>query len=258
MNPADLPALAAYTAPATLLAEHVVAITGAGDGIGRAVALACGTVGATVILMGRTTRKLEATYDELLALDAPEPAIYPVELSGATATDYAELGETIESTFGRLDGLVHSAATLGAPSPIELYDPNQWQDVMQVNVNAAFLLTRALLPQLKAAPAGSIIFTTADLGRRPRAYWGAYAISKFALEGLTQLLADELDAVTTVRVNALNPGPVRTRLRANAYPGENPQSLPAPADVANAYLYLLGTDASGITGQSLDAQIMSC
>ena len=243
-----------YQPSPTLLAERVILITGAGDGIGRAVALACATHGATVVLLGRTVAKLESIYDEIVAAGAPRPAIYPLDLEGAVPDHYLELAERIEAELGRLDGLLHNAALLGSLTPIEHYDPVEWLRVMQVNLNAPFLLTRACLALLKRAEDASLLFTSSGVGRRGRAYWGAYSASKFGVEALMQILADELDENSHVRVNSINPGRVRTAMRASAYPGENPQTLPAPQDIVLPYLYLLGPDSRGVHGQALDAQ----
>ena len=243
-----------YQPSATLLAERVILITGAGDGIGRAVAFACATHGATVVLLGRTVAKLESIYDEIVAAGAPRPAIYPMDLEGAVPDHYLELADRLEAELGRLDGLLHNAALLGSLTPIEHYDPVEWLRVMQVNLNAPFLLTRACLALLKRAEDASLLFTSSGVGRRARAYWGAYSASKFAIEALMQILADELDENSHVRVNSINPGRVRTAMRASAYPGENPRTLPAPQDIVLPYLYLLGPDSRGVRGQALDAQ----
>ncbi|MDX1434134.1 MAG: YciK family oxidoreductase [Gammaproteobacteria bacterium] len=243
-----------YTAAPDLLAGRVVLVTGAGDGIGAAVAQSFAEHGATVVLLGRTVAKLEAVYDRIVAAGAPQPAIYPLDLEGAGPAHYDELAERIEAELGRLDGLLHNAARLGALSPLEHYDAEEWLRVVQVNLNAPFLLTRACLPLLARAANASIIFTSSGVGRRGRAYWGAYSASKFAVEGLMQVLADELGESTRVRVNSINPGRVRTAMRAAAYPAENPESLPAARDVAPAYLYLMGDDSLGINGEALDAQ----
>jgi len=243
----------AYQAPPELLASRVILVTGAGSGIGRAVSLAFARHGATVVLLGRTVRKLEAVYDEIVAEGGPEPAIYPMDLLGAAAAHHQELGFKLDAEFGRLDGLLHNAGLLGALSPIEHYEGETWANVVQVNLNAAFLLTRACLPLLRHAPDASLVFTSSSVGRRGRAYWGAYAASKFAVEGLMQVLADEL-ANTSVRANSLNPGRVRTAMRAAAYPGEDPSSVPAPEDIVSAYLFLMGPDSRGVTGRALDAQ----
>lgn len=244
-----------YQAPKELLTNKVILVTGAGDGIGKAIALSYAAHGATVLLLGRTTSKLEATYDEIIQHGYPEPAILPVNLEGANEEDYAQVSEVIDKEFGKLDGLVHNASLLGSITSVEQYEAEVWRKVMQVNVNAQFLLTRALLPLLSAADAPSIIFTSSSVGRKGRAFWGAYAVSKFATEGFAQVLADELDTEEDfVKVNVINPGATRTTMRASAYPAENPMSLKAPAEIMPLYLYLMGDDSKGLTGQSLDAQ----
>ena len=243
-----------YTPPAELLTDRVILITGAGDGIGRAVALACAAHGATVILLGRTIGKLEAVYDEIEAAGHPQPAIYPMNLEGSTPKDYDDLALTLEREFGRLDGLLHNAAILGGLAPLAHQDVELWFKVLQVNLNAPFLLTRACLALLMKSPDASVIFTSDRVGRTGRAYWGAYGVSKFGIEGMSQMLAQELEANTSVRVNSLDPGAVRTRLRTLAYPGENVLANPAPETIVEPYLYLLGPDSKGITGRQFAAQ----
>ncbi len=244
-----------YQAPADLLKDRIILVTGAGSGIGRAAAKTYAAHGATVILLGRTTSKLEEVYDEIEAAGHPQPAIVPLNLEGAAVKEYEEVAMTIEETFGRLDGVLHNAAILGARSPVELYDPETWNKVMQVNATAPFLLTRAVIPLLRKSDSASVIFTSSGVGRRAKAYWGAYAVSKFAIEGLSQLLSEELDDDRhNVRINSLNPGATRTNMRAHAYPAENPGQNPAPEDIMPIYLYLMGPDSDGVNGQQLDAQ----
>ncbi|OEY65024.1 YciK family oxidoreductase [Marinobacter sp. X15-166B] len=244
-----------YHAPSDLLADRIILVTGAGSGIGRVAAKTYAAHGATVILVGRTTSKLESVYDEIEAAGHPKPAIVPLNLEGAVVKDYDELAMVIEENFGRLDGLLHNAGILGSRTPLELYDPETWNQVMQVNVTAPFLLTRALIPLLRQSADASVIFTSSGVGRTAKAYWGAYAVSKFATEGLSQLLADELDDDRhNIRVNALNPGATRTNMRAHAYPAESPGNNPPPEDIMPIYLYLMGRDSQGINGQQLDAQ----
>lgn len=243
-----------YRAPADALADRIVLVTGAGRGIGRAAALAFAAHGATTILLGRTRTALERVYDEIETRGGPLPAILEFDLAQADPNAYDALAHTVAQEFGRLDGLLHNAAQLGALAPIEHYEPTTWSAVLQVNLTAAFLLTRACLPLLRRSSDASIVFTTADVGRRGRAYWGAYGAASFALEGLAQILADEVAANTHIRVNTLDPGPVRTDLRAQAYPGENPQSHPAPEEIMSTYLYLMGPDSRGVSGQSFTAE----
>jgi len=244
-----------YQAPADLLKDRIIMVTGAGSGIGRAAAKAYAAHGATVILVGRTVEKLEEIYDEIEAAGYPKPAIVPMNFEGAAVKEYEELAMTIEDNFGRLDGLLHNAGILGARSPVELYDPETWNRVMQVNSTAPFLLSRAMIPLLRKSEDASMILTSSGVGRQARAYWGAYAVSKFAVEGLAQLLADELDDErTNIRVNSLNPGATRTGMRMLAYPAEDPKKNPEPETLMPVYLYLMGKDSRGVNGQQIDAQ----
>jgi NAD(P)-dependent dehydrogenase (short-subunit alcohol dehydrogenase family) len=239
---------------ADALAGRVIAITGAGDGIGRALALAVAAHGAEVVLIGRTVSKLEDTHRRIAALGRAEATIAPLDLERAIARDYDALAEALQQRYGRLHGLVHNAGILGALAPIEQYDVPTWCRVLHVNLTAAFALTQVLLPTLRAAEDASILFTGSGVGRRPRAYWGAYAVAKSGIEALSRTLADELSNAGRVRVNVLNPGPVRTRMRAQAYPAEDPGALARPEDVLRPYLWLLSAASRGVTGESLDCQ----
>jgi NAD(P)-dependent dehydrogenase (short-subunit alcohol dehydrogenase family) len=238
-----------YRARPDLLTGRVILVTGATSGIGRAVATDLVRHGATVLLHGRNARRLQALYEELCKL-GPEPAVAQLDLERAQGPEYQALTDEIEKRYGRLDGLLHNAAILGDRSPIEHYDIGLWQRVLHVNVTAPFILTRCLLPLLRSSTDASLVFTSSGVGRRGRAYWGAYAVSKFGVEGLADVLADELEN-TPVRVNVINPGGTRTGMRARAYPGEDPNSLPTPESVTYAYLYLLGPDSRGVNGQRL-------
>ena len=243
-----------YQAPAGLLTGRVILVTGAGDGIGRAAAKSFAAHGATVVLLGRTIRKLEEVYDEIEKAGGPQPAIYPMNLEGANADDYLQLAATVEAQLGRLDGILHNAAFLGSLTPLELYDLELWSRVMQVNLHAAYLLTRACLPLLKQSPDASVVFTSSDVGRKGEAYWGAYAISNAAVENMMQIFADEMETNTRIRFNSIDPGAVRTTLRSRAYPGEDPNTLPWPEAIMASYLYLMGPDSRGVNGQALSAQ----
>ena len=241
-----------YTPSPTLLEQRTILVTGAGDGIGRAAAKSFAAHGATVILLGRTTQKLETIYDEIEQAGYPKAAIYPLDLEGASPDDYDILANTLEKEFGKLDGLLHNASVLGTLTPMEHYDHKLWYQVMQVNLNAHFLLTKSCLKLLKKAPDSSVIFTSSSVGRKGRAYWGAYAVSKFATEGMMQILADELE--NTIRINSINPGATRTAMRAMAYPAEDPMILPTPDAIMPLYLYLMGADSHAVHGQALNAQ----
>ncbi len=243
-----------YAPDNNLLKDRIIMVTGAGDGIGKAAALSFARHGASVILLGRTTAKLEKVYDTIEAEGGPTPAILSFNLLSPTPENYQAVYETIAQEFGRLDGLLHNAGDLGNLTPIEQYDAETWYRVMQINVNAAFMLTQCCLPLLKKSADASVVFTSSGVGRKGRAYWGAYAVSKFANEGMMQVLADELEGSTDIRVNSLNPGATHTNMRSKAYPGEDPDTLPEPEDLMPAYLYLLGPDSQGTTGQQLDAR----
>ena len=240
-----------YTAPTALLKDKIILVTGAGDGIGRVAALTYASYGATVVLLGRTTTKLESVYDEIIASGAPEPGIAPMDLATATPDEIQKLAEVMEEQYGRLDGLLHNAAILGERVPVEHYDINTWMKVMQVNLHAVFLLTRIFMPLLRQSSSASLLFSSSGVGTTPRAYWGAYSVSKYALEGLAKLLMEELENASHIRVNILNPGRTRTSMRATAYPNEDPATLKAPEDLMPLYLYLMGDDSEHIKGETL-------
>jgi len=236
------------------LAGRVIAVTGASSGLGRAVALACARHQATVVLIGRSAAKLADVHGEIAAAALPEASIGLLDLEHALAGDYEQLAAAVLERYGRLDGLLHNAGLLGRLTPIEHYDVPTWCRVLHVNVTAAFALTRVLLPALKSSADASVVFTASSVGRRARAYWGAYAVSKFAVEGLAQVLADELEGLTQVRVNTLNPGRARTAMRRQAYPAEDLATLPPPEALTAPYVALLGPASRGVTGRAFDAQ----
>ena len=243
-----------YAYPQDVLRDRIILITGASDGIGRALAVHAAELGAQVILHGRNVQKLEKVYDEIEAIEgALRPSIAVIDLATANSDAYQSLADSLEAEFGRLDGLVHNASILGDRFSIEQYDAAQWQKVMHVNVTAGFALTQVCLPMLLKSRDASIIFTSSGVGREGRAHWGAYAVSKFATEGLSQVLAAEHEH-NDLRVNCVNPGGTRTNMRLAAFPGEDRDKLKRPEDILPTYIYLLGPDSQGITGQSLDAQ----
>ncbi|MEL7187005.1 MAG: YciK family oxidoreductase [Pseudomonadota bacterium] len=237
-----------------ILQGRIILITGASDGIGRALALECARVGAQVILHGRSVPKLEKVYDEIEAINgAPRPSIAVLDLASANSESYTSLAQTMQDEFGRLDGLVHNASILGDRFSIEQYDAVTFQRVMHVNVTAAFALTQVFLPLLNQSDDASVIFTSSGVGRTGKAFWGAYAVSKFATEGMSQVLADE-HRHTQLRSNCINPGATRTGMRLAAYPAEDRDQLKAPGDILAPYIYLLGPDSRDVTGESIDAQ----
>jgi NAD(P)-dependent dehydrogenase (short-subunit alcohol dehydrogenase family) len=243
-----------YESRPDLLDDRVILITGASDGIGRALALECARLGARVVLHGRNTAKLERVYDDIEAIDgANRPSIAVMDLATADSAAYTSLADSLGEEFGRLDGLVHNASILGERYAIRQYDAVTWQRVMHVNVTAAFALTQVCLPLLDESDDASMIFTTSGVGNVGKAFWGAYSVSKFATEGMSQILADE-HRDTSLRVNCVNPGATRTNMRLEAYPAEDRDRLKTPEEILPTYLYLLGPDSQGVTGQRFDAQ----
>jgi NAD(P)-dependent dehydrogenase (short-subunit alcohol dehydrogenase family) len=243
-----------YEYPQDILRDRIILITGSSDGIGKALALHAASLGAQVILHGRSVPKLEKIYDEIEAIDgAPRPSIAVLDLESANAESYTTLAQSIESEFGRLDGLVLNASILGERYSIEQYDAVLWQKVMHVNVTSVFAMTQVFLPLLQQSVDPSVIFTSSGVGRTGKAFWGAYAASKFATEGLSQILADE-HRHGKLRSNCINPGATRTNMRLAAYPAEDRDALKRPEEILAPYVYLLGPDSKGVTGESFDAQ----
>ena len=243
-----------FTPSAGLLAGRVILITGAGGGLGRALAVEAARCGATMILSGRNMSKLERVYDEIQALGGPQPAIAALGLATATAVDFDNLAATIGGEFGRLDGVVHAAAQLGDRTPLEQYDVPTWLRVLHVNLTAPFILTQVLLPNLRKSADASVIFVSSGVVRNPRPFWGAYAVAKSGLEAVCSMWSQELEGEANIRFNSVNPGRIRTAMRAAAYPAEDPNSVPAPASVSGSFLYLLSAQSRGIDGQYFEAQ----
>ncbi len=245
---------AQFTPDADLLTGRVVLITGAGSGLGRALAIECARAGASVVLSGRNGARLERVYDEIEALGRPQPAIATLDLAAATAVDYDQLAKTIGSEFGKLDGVVHCAALLGDRMPLEQYDVPTWCRVLHVNLTAPFILTQVLLPNLRRSADASVIFVSSGVVNNQRPFWGAYAVAKSGLESVRSMWSQELEGEPNIRVNSVNPGRMRTAMRAAAYPAEDPNTVPAPASVSGVFLYLLSAKSRGIHGQYIEAQ----
>ena len=243
-----------WQASSSELAGKTVLVTGANRGIGEAVALSCAQHGAEVLLLGRDDAKLAQVYDQIVDLGCPKPGIIPLDLITRDPSLYTALADELSEANVVLDGLVHNASVLGERRALAQTSPASWNEVLQVNMTAVFLLTRALMPLLGAATAASIVLTSSGVGRKGKAYWGAYAVSKFATEGYMQVLADELGATSSVRVNSLNPGAVNTGMRRAAYPGEPPNTNPMPDALTDRWLYLLSDASRKLHGQALNAQ----
>lgn len=236
-----------------ILKQKIILITGASDGIGKQAALSFAQQGATPILLGKSVTKLEMVYDQIQAQSGIQPAIVPLDLQGATAKHYRDMATTIEQEFGQLDGLLHNASILGQLCPFSEIKEDEFDQVMQVNLKSQFLMTQALIPVLKLAPQASIVFTTSTVGSQGRAFWGTYSMSKFATEGMMQILAEEY-CNSSLRFNCINPGGTRTNMRAKAFPAENANKLKSPADIMQPYVYLMSDESVKEQGKTLIAQ----
>lgn len=242
-----------YQPQKNLLQNRIILVTGASDGIGREAALTYAEYGASVILTGRNEEKLRGVAQEIESAGGIAPSWYTLDLLTCTPARCQELAQRISTHYPRLDGVLHNAGLLGEVRPMDEQDPEIWQQVMQVNINGTFFLTQALLPLLLNSESGSLVFTSSSVGREGRANWGAYAVSKFATEGMMQVLAEEYQN-RHLRVNCINPGGTRTKMRASAFPTEDPQKLKTPADIMPLYLWLMGDDSRRKTGMTFDAQ----
>ena len=242
-----------YQPQLDLLQNRIILVTGASDGIGREAALTYSRHGASVILLGRNDDKLRAVAQEIDHAGGIPARWYTLDLLTCTPQSCQQIAQQIRLHYPRLDGVLHNAGLLGDVVPMMEQDPEIWQQVMQVNVNGTFMLTQALLPLLLQSESASLIFTSSSVGREGRANWGAYAVSKFATEGMMQVLAEEYKN-RHLRVNCINPGGTRTKMRASAFPTEDALKLKTPADIMPLYLWLMGDDSRRKTGMTFDAQ----
>lgn len=241
-----------YQPAQNLLQDRVILVTGAGQSIGRTAALAFASHGATVILHGRKVEKLEAIYDEIEAAGLPQAAIFPLDLFTAGDKEFEALATGIRRQFGRLDGILHNASHLESLRSLEEHTLEQWQVSLRVNLMAPFALTRACLPLLKESPDASVIMTSETHGHVPAAYWGSFAVSKAAGEVLVKMWAQELELHPNLRINGIVPGPVQSTQRVRTHPGEVLESLPAAESLMPHYLYLMGSDSRGVSGQIVE------
>jgi NAD(P)-dependent dehydrogenase (short-subunit alcohol dehydrogenase family) len=237
------------------LSGQTILISGAAGGLGGVAAVALAQRGATIVLLDKNIPGMESVYDRIAAAGGPQPAMYPFDLAGASESQYLEMAGAIEKKYGSLQGLLHSAAVLGVLGPIATLDTASWGHTLNVNLNAAFLLTRVLLPLLQKSAQASIVFTSDSALQAGKAYTGAYGVSKLALQGLAKTLAEELQSAGRVRVNTLVPGPVNSPLRNRAYPAEDKTRLAEPASLAECYVYLFGPQSAGVTGRVITAPL---
>tara|TARA_B000000475_G_scaffold195743_1_gene158604 strand:+ start:2114 stop:2860 length:747 start_codon:yes stop_codon:yes gene_type:complete len=232
------------------LNSKVILVTGANKGFGLAISMDLAKAGATVIMLGRDLSSLEYAYDAVVDAGYKEPILYPLDLEGASPENYQELQDNIIEKFNRLDGLIHNAAILGTQMPIDQYDIKLWYSTLQINLSAPFMLTQFLIPALKKSDDARILFLSSSVGRKARAYWGAYSVSKFGLEGLAMTLSEELEK-TKIKVNTINPGKMRTEMRRAAYPAEDASTVPKPGEKSSVIVYLLSKEAEKINGEQL-------
>ena len=237
-----------------MLEEKIILVTGAGDGIGKSAAISYASRGATVILLGKTKAKLEKVYDEIEESNYPTPLISLMDFSKADGNDYQELVDNLIKDNKQLDGLLLNAAILGDRSPIEQYDVAKWVETIHINLTSQFILIKTLLPALRNSNNASVLFTSSGVGRVGKAFWGAYAVSKFGVEGLCQVLSDEHSNDKSIRFNCINPGAVQTNMRKEAYPLENPNDLLHPDEIMDKYVWLMSDESKDINGQSINCQ----
>ena len=238
----------------TQLKNKIILVTGANQGIGKSASIKYASLGAKVILLGRDLKSLEQVYDEIINLKYSEPMISLMDLEKADGNDYQEVYENMMNEFGRLDGLLLNASILGDRSPIAHYDTETWVRTIHINLTTQFLLTKSLLPALYESDSASVIFTSSGVGKVGKAFWGAYSVSKFGVEALSQILSAEHEDQSTIRFNCINPGATRTKMRKEAYPYEDEMKLKEPDELMEKYVWLMSDDSRNITGQSIDCQ----
>ncbi|MDA9872524.1 SDR family NAD(P)-dependent oxidoreductase [Candidatus Thioglobus sp.] len=232
------------------LKDKVILVTGANRGFGLAITMNLSKAGATVIMLGRDLGSLEYAYDAVVDAGYNEPILYPLDLEGATPENYQELQDNVLEKFDKLDGLIHNAAILGAQMPIEQYDIKLWYSTLQINLSAPFMLTQFLIPALVKSEDARILFLSSSVGREARAYWGAYSVSKFGIEGFAKTLSEELEK-TNISVNTVDPGKLRTEMRRTAYPAEDSSTVPMPEEKSAAIVYLLSNLSPKMNGEQL-------
>ena len=223
--------------------NKVILITGANKGIGETLSLEFSKIGANVVLLGRNEESLDAVYDEIIATTSAKPLIIKCDLGNIDANGAKQINDEIMRAYGRLDGVIFNAAKLGKMLTIEDYEEESWKEIFDVNLHSAFIISKAILPALKTASNGRIIFTSSGVAEVGRAFWGAYSASKFAVKGLAEILRDELETTSNIKVFNYDPGKTRTSMRASAYPAENPEELKKPSVLFNDYLWFFSEES---------------
>lgn len=236
------------------LKDKIIMVTGAAGGIGSTASFAFAKHGATMILLDKDVKTTESLYDQIEDAGYPTPSIYPMDFEGTREDDYLELSGILKKEYGRLDGLLHNAARRDLLTPLWKIDLEDWFEIMQVNLNAPYMLTRACLNLLNASESSSVVFTTDHQSREHHAYWGAYGVSKYALDGLMLTFADELENQSPVRVNTIDPGAIRSNMRVKTFPGIDPEKMTPPETIMDNYLYLMSEQSRDINGLVFQAQ----
>ena len=243
--------MTAYSAAPDLLKNRTILVTGAGQGLGRTAAIAYARHGATVILLGRSTRKLEQVYDEIVAIGGPQPAIFPMDLAAATDADFAAMAQAIGYQIGRLDGILHCAAAFESLAPQALESVESWMKLFKVNAAAPAAINRVCASYLEASETPAVILIGETHGHEPVAYWGGFAVSKAALEAYFKVQADEW-ADGPICINLLIPGPINSPQRAKTHPGEAKNSLVQLDELLPQLLYLMGPDSADVRGKIIE------
>ena len=247
----NLESLKNYQADHSLLEKRTILVTGAGSGIGNAVARAYALHGATIVLLDKDVPALEKLYDQIEDQDSPQPAIYPLDLQTATVDEYQKLAQQIESQLGQLDGIASNAGALGAYTPFKHYDLSLYQQTMAINLHAPFFLIQACLPLLEKAKDPAIIISTHASNR---AYNGAFGMAKAGQRAMMEILAHEYSGDTFIRINGIDTGPVNTTMRRLNFPGEDPSLHPNPEDITAPYVFYMGPDSRDISGTNVELQ----
>ena len=230
-----------------MMEGKTILITGANRGIGKSLAKNFSNIGANIILLGKNEDSLNEVYDEIISCTKTKPLIIESDLNLLDLDGAHQIKKAIVNQYGVLDGLIYNAAKLGKMTSIEDYEDGLWKEIINTNLNSSFLIYKELIPILKAAPNGRIIFTSSGVAEAGKAYWGAYSVSKFAVKGLAEIMRDELDSTSNIKVFNYDPGATKTSMRASAYPGEDPNNLKDPDKLFGDYLWFFSEESQNST-----------